>query len=276
MVAAPPPSECFPYRAVDAASKAARKLAEDVAAGHCIDLLKEFSRTAATASGGASRACIEGMLGSAYNPHEHRESTSNLRALEWLACMQRYADAVAVVDGTQGRALREYARFILDLACLVPFGAVEAHERLWREACANTGAPINSWGGVYRHFHALTGIHVLHNQQREVRSAATGDAATKRQRKRDRDGASAAAPTKLGGAPAQRVLTCNKFNRGVACDPTSCNYAHVCKKCRGSHSVKNCSSGGGAGAAPLALTASGGSGAASSSAAAAGAGQRQQ
>jgi hypothetical protein len=253
LLAPPPYGDFYPFRRNDR-SKTARQLAEHVACGDFVDVMSEFGRKALGASGVPGDSVAETIFGQTFYEREQKATTasSDSRALEWMACMQRYADAVSVMDALQALAIREYARYIGELACLLSFRALEPYEKRWREACANTGVPINAWGPVYMHFQMLWSSEQAHerNQRRaDAASAKEHGALSSRKRTRDRRGIDrdehSAGPRNAAAAAAdsdaKEEKPCFVFNRGQPCDG-GCGYLHVCRtrQCRGNHPVTQC------------------------------------
>ena len=245
----------FPFRRVDKDNKAAKELALAVASGAAIKVIESFGRKALQGSKGAS--CVELVLQSAFYDREEKKSPYG-RALEWNSAMLRYVDAVGVVDPSQVAGLREYARFIGDMACVVDFTALEAADWQWRQKCANTGMPINHYGEAWELFSRVPRIaaderaaHVPRQQQQQHRGEGSG------QRHRGRGGnafasasvaaASSAAASSAPSAPttAPRKGACYRYNAEQACAETPCPFRHVCNRrsCRSAdaqHSAVRC------------------------------------
>lgn len=274
VLSSPQPGTVYPFRAVDQQqAKTARKLAEEVAAGKFIEVMAEFAR-GAVASRQAGGSCAEVLAGSAFAEREPLMQSSNARALEWTACMYRYADAVSVVAPNQVAGLLEYTRFVVDLTAVFGFTAMEGADRRWRQHCANTGTPINTWGRVYTFFGP-----VLAGEASRLRSERPAAAKTKAERERGKGGA-AEREKKRGRRDVPTTQTCNKFNRGDHCEHgEKCQYAHKCRRCFQLHPSVRCPTNranqqdGAGGAAGSAVRDSSGSNNSSSSASAAGAGR---
>lgn len=165
VTASPPFGGVFPFRLEDRGrrSQEARKA---VASGSFIqDVPKMFSRAATSSA--ASRSLVETVLGSfgaqPEAPPRHASSSSAssasspstgsaAAALEWIAAMHRYCDALTLLFPNQRDGMFEYIRFIGDLSAVVPFERLVVFERHWREGCATMGTPINSWMEAYRAF----------------------------------------------------------------------------------------------------------------------------
>jgi hypothetical protein len=251
----PPFSLYFPFRRVDKDSKAAKELALAVASGDAIKVIESFGRKALQGSKGAS--CVELVLQEAFYGREEKKSPYG-RALEWNSAMHRYIEAVSVVDPSQVAGLREYARFIGDMACVVDFTALEIADWEWRQKCANTGTPINHYAEAWALF-ASVARRALEERvttpRQHHQQSQGGGRGGQRGRGQNRDGGAqsgASAASNSGDAAAtnapseqRRRGVCYRYNAEQACNETPCPFRHVCNRrsCKGaeaSHPAARC------------------------------------
>jgi hypothetical protein len=243
----------YPFRKADAKSRAARELALQVASGAAVPVCAAFSRKA-LAGGPTGSSCVESVLRKAFFEHDgllkQAASSPYGRLAEWCGAMQRYADAMAAVEPAQAVALREYARFVGDMACVVPFAVLEEADQQWREACANTGVPVNHYAEAWLHFSrvwqmaAAQGAPVTPAPRREPRGGQRGSGAGQDARGAGGEAGSGSGTVPTGGPTPKRereprVRVCYRYNEEKPCVRTPCRYKHVCSEaaCRGQNAA---------------------------------------
>jgi len=123
--------DVYPFRKVDAKSKAARLLRLTLARGDVVrDVTTSFSRKLATAKH-EQRSVLGIIFGTEFaeappvssNDHGDRKDSSTPHApslAEWVGAMMRYAEALVLVHPDQGPGMQDYIRFAVDVCTVVP------------------------------------------------------------------------------------------------------------------------------------------------------------
>lgn len=228
-----------PFRREDATSKRMTALKMAIAKGEFVDVLASFGRAAIGHSPLAATAVI---FQSRWQSERSVAASEEGRALEFLAAFARYTEAVAVLFPGQRAGLQEYARFLSDLLCVVPFERLVVLDREWREWCANWGAPVNAFAAAVETFKASrlldTGVQV------SAARAAPSSSSSASKRRRDREEKREDAAVGARGKRAVEEQVCFNWNAGRACIATPCPRKHVCRHCGAGHAGKDCASGG--------------------------------